>query len=336
MATSPCRLALILVPGFSHLGLSLVTEPLFIANWLARRTVYHWTTLSADGLAVPSSSGIMLPVDQPLMPATPFDIALVVASFDPRSGAADSRVLQWLRRAARAGLRIGGVETGCEIVAAAGILDGIETPVHWYNIEGARERLPDMKAASILFSNDGRHPLSAGGMATLDMMLDIIGREQGTDLAREVAAHLLCDGPRPGRRSQPGAGVAALGESAQVGNDPAQAARALIECSLDEPLSIPQIAARVGCSTRNLQRLFRESFGQSMRDLRDDLRMAAAHQRVQQTDLPLTEIAISCGFSSLAAFSRRYRHRFGVPPSQDRRQSTENTVFRLRGNILQN
>jgi len=65
-----------------------------------------------------------------------------------------------------------------------------------------------------------------------------------------------------------------------------------------------------------------------MRNIRDDLRMAAAHQRVQQTDLPLTEIAVACGFSSLAAFSRRYRQRFGVPPSRDRHQSTANSVFR--------
>jgi AraC family carnitine catabolism transcriptional activator len=49
---------------------------------------------------------------------------------------------------------------------------------------------------------------------------------------------------------------------------------------------------------------------------------------VQQTDLPLTEIALACGFASLAVFSRTYRRRFGVAPSRDRRQSVGNTVFR--------
>jgi AraC family transcriptional regulator, carnitine catabolism transcriptional activator len=330
MIPQTCRIAVLLVPGFSHLGVALVTEPLFIANWLAGRPVFGWTTLSADGLAVPSSSGISLPVDQPLLPTTPFDLALVVASFDPRRAAADARVLQWLRRAARAGVRIGGVETGCEIVAAAELLEGVETPVHWYNIEGARERLPGLRAVRRLFANDGNHPLSAGGTATLDLMLDLIAREAGSDLAHEVAAHLLCNGPRVGAQPQ----MYPSPESGPAGEpgDAALSARALLEATLDEPLSVPQVAARTGVSARHLQRLCRARFGQSLRELRDDLRMAAAHQRVQQTDLSLTEIAVACGFSSLAAFSRSYRRRFGVPPSRDRRQSTDSTVYRLSVN----
>ena len=66
----------------------------------------------------------------------------------------------------------------------------------------------------------------------------------------------------------------------------------------------------------------------SMRDMREDLLMAAAHQRVQQTDLPLTEIAVVCGYASLAVFARTYRRRFDVLPSRDRHQSADNTVFR--------
>jgi AraC family carnitine catabolism transcriptional activator len=327
-----CRIAIILVPGFSHLGLALVTEPFFVANWLARVSLFRWTTLSADGLAVPTSSGISLPVDQPLLPATPFDIALVVSSFDPRRAALDQRLLHWLRRAARAGVRVGGVETGCEIVAAAGLLEGVETPVHWYNIDGARERMSGLRAAPVLYGQDRRHPLSAGGTATLDLMLSLITQEKGADLAREVAAHLLHDGPRPASRMQtpnlPPRAVSSGEDYGPLATDPTDIALAMLDATLDEPLSIARIAEAAGCSARHLQRLCRRRFGQSLRHVRDDLRMAAAHQRVQQTDLPLTEIAVACGFSSLAAFSRRYRLRFGMPPSHDRQQSTANSVFR--------
>ncbi len=333
MDRPPCRIGILLLPGFSHLGLALVTEPLFIANWLAQRPVFRWTTLSADGLAVPASSGLSLAVDQPLSPATPFDIVLVVASFDPQAAAADARVAQWLRWAARSGAQVGGIETGCEVVAAAGLLDGVETPVHWYNIEGARERMPDLAAARRLYAHDGRHPLSAGGTATLDLMLDLIGREAGPALAREIAAHLLHDGPRPGAWTQdrqgPQPGPPAYPLTSPPPTDPAALALAVIEATLDEPLPIAKVARRIGTSPRHLQRLCLARFGRSLRDLRADLRMGAAHQRVQQTDLPLTEIAVACGFTSLAAFSRRYRQRFGVPPSRDRRQATDSSVFRL-------
>jgi AraC family carnitine catabolism transcriptional activator len=331
MEPSPCQIGLVLVPGFSHLGLTLVTEPLFVANWLARRPLFRWTTLSADGLAVASSSGLSLAVDQPLTPAVPFDIALVIASFDSRTAAADARVIQWLRRAARAGVRVGGVETGCEIVAAAGLLDGVEVPVHWYNFAGAQERLPQIRPSRRLHALDRGRPLSAGGMATLDLMLGLIAREQGPQLADEVALHLISDGPRPGTRAQglPLAPPAAAAPARDT--DPALAARARIEATLEDPAPLAALAEATGCSLRHLQRLVRARFGQSLSELRADLRMAAAHQRVQQTDLPLTEIAVACGFSSLAVFSRSYRRRFGVPPSRDRRQTTDTSVFRPRG-----
>lgn len=324
-----CRLGLLLVPGFSHLGLALVTEPLFIANWLAGSELFRWTTLSADGLAVQSSSGARLAVDQPLSSALPFEMVLVIASFDSRAAAEDPRILQWLRRAARLGIGIGGIETGCEIVAAAGLLDGLETPMHWYNIAGAQERLPDVRAARTLFSNSQRHPLSAGGLATLDLMLDILSHQAGAALAREVAHHLLIEGPRAGTDRQPAApGEQPATPAAQSARDPAIAARQMIETGLDEPLTLPELARRAGCSARHLQRLFRARFGQSVQQVRTDLRMAAAHQLVQQTALPLTEVAVACGFASLEVFSRNYRRRFGVAPSRDRRQSTDATVFR--------
>jgi AraC family transcriptional regulator, carnitine catabolism transcriptional activator len=332
MDHQPCRIGVILVPGFSHLGLTLVTEPLFVANWLLQRPFFRWTTLSADGLAVESSSGISLPVDQPLTPATPFDIALVVASFDPRNAATDTRVLQWLRRAARSGVRVGGVETGCEIVAAAGLLDGVETPVHWYNVEGARERMPQLLAARRLYNVEGRHLLSAGGTATLDLMLNLIAREAGSALAQEIAAHLLWDGPRLGMAAQVEHRPVRAPPARR--NDPALIAHEVIEATLDEPLTVPEIATRAGCSPRHLQRLCLARYGKSLRDLREHLRMGAAHQRVQQTDLPLTEIAVACGFASLAAFSRSYRRRFGVSPSRDRHQSIDNSVFRIGGQAI--
>lgn len=322
-----CRLGLLLVPGFSHLGLTLVTEPLFIANWLAGRDLFRWTTLSADGLAVASSSGARLAVDQPLSSVLPFEMVLVIASFDSRTAAEDPRILHWLRRAARAGISVGGIETGCEIVAAAGLLDGQETPMHWYNIAGARERLPDIRASRTLFSNSTRHPLSAGGLATLDLMLDIVSHQAGAALAREVAHHLLIDGPRPGNTRQPVAGSEESRPEAML-HDPAARARALLETTLDDPLPVAELARRAGCSPRHLQRLFRARYGQSIHQARADLRMAAAHQLVQQTTLPLTEVAVACGFASLEVFSRNYRRRFGVAPSRDRRQSIDTTVFR--------
>jgi len=51
------KLALLLLPEFSNFGLAAVTEPLFIANWLAQDTVFEWRTISDDGKPVRASNG---------------------------------------------------------------------------------------------------------------------------------------------------------------------------------------------------------------------------------------------------------------------------------------
>jgi AraC family carnitine catabolism transcriptional activator len=58
------------------------------------------------------------------------------------------------------------------------------------------------------------------------------------------------------------------------------------------------------------------------------IRIAKAHQLLQQTELSVTEVAFSCGFSSPEYFCRLYRAFFGCSPSRDRRQSTTAPVLR--------
>jgi AraC family transcriptional regulator, carnitine catabolism transcriptional activator len=319
------RFGILLVPGFSHLALTLITEPLFIANWLCGKRCFQWTTLSVDGTPVTSSSRMVLPVDRSLAGDMAFDIILVVASFDSRAAATQRPLLQWLRRAARSGVQVGGVETGAEIVAAAGLLQGVAVPVHWYNISGATERLPNLRMTRELYVHAPGRPLSAGGTATLDLMHGLIARSAGPALADEVALHLLADRPRPATQAQPGL----AGPLPAAKDDPAAMVLHLVQNALDDPMSVADLARRAGLSARHLQRVFKGRFGVGVSRMQLDLRMAAAHQLVQQTDVALTEVAAACGFASLSSFSRAYRARFGKPARTDRRQTPQNTVFRL-------
>lgn len=318
------RVGLVLVPGFSYFGLAACIEPMFIANWLSGRRLFEWSTLSADGLAVAASSEVHFPVDFPLGTTHLFQTVLVIASFDARKGAEDTRLINWLRWAERTGAEIGAIETGSEILAAAGMVDGQTVPIHWYNIEGVQERHPGIKVSETLYNLSPRRPISAGATATLDMMIGLVGRVAGQELADEVAQHLLVHRRSGGERQN-------FPEKPR--NDPAQAdpvtrACQIMAAAIDDPVSCGRIAALVGVSERQLQRLFVQRFGHGMSQNYHLLRMKRAHQLVQQTDLPITEIAIACGFNSLEVFSRAYRRAFNVPPSRDRQQSINSSVFR--------
>ena len=327
----PRRFGLLLVTGFSHLAMAMVIEPLFIANWIAQRKLCSWSTLSADGLAVTASSGIHAPVDFPLGTTEHFDVVLVAASFGTREAATDARVLKWLRWAERAGTEVGAIETGSEILAAAGMMDGETAPVHWYNVEGMRERYPDVNVTDTLYSLSSRRPVSAGASATLDMMIALIARMAGQELSDEVAQHLLLQ-----RRQGTDRQKTSHDKNESEARDPVSRARQIMGSTIDEPKSCDAIAKMVGISERHLQRLFQQQLGAGMAEIYHMLRMERAHQLVQLTDLNITQIAMACGFSSLEVFSRNYKKAFGVPPSRDRRQSIDSgiTINKLNGSDL--
>jgi AraC family carnitine catabolism transcriptional activator len=324
MADESRLVGLLLLPDFSQLGLAAVTEPLFVANWLSGRALYRWQTLSLDGRAVRSSSGQKLPVDAGIGEASRFDLLLVLASFDVKRLARDHALKSWLRRVARHGATIGSIETASEVVAAAGLLDGLPVAVHWDNLQGFAESHPRCQAVSQLYTKAEDRLTCAGQSATLDMMLAWIAEDADGALAAEVAAHLMLPSWRRGDEPQP-----APGATAATHADPAlQRAVAIMEQTVEEPLSCARIARRAGLSMRRMQRLFEKALGTTPVRHYQFIRLTKAHALLQQTDLSVTEIAVSAGFGSLEHFCRIYRRQFGCRPRDDRRQSVTAPVLR--------
>lgn len=323
---TPHHLAFVVVPDFSNMGLALAIESLFVANWLAQKKLFSWHILSLDGLSVRASNGMHLPVDGALGEIGTYDTVVVVASFSVKTHAEDQRLLNWLKRMARFGADMGAIETGSEILAAAHLLDGHPAAVHWDNLEGFRERYPDVEASSQLFTLGRGRMTSAGATAVLDMMLRWIGETIDPQLAAEIGQHFLM--PRQRQAAQEQNAPEAGGDS--VANRKVSQALDIMQQNTDEPLLCHEIAARVGLSERQLQRHFQRHVGLSLARQYLRFRLAKAHKLLQQTDLPVTEIAISSGFGSLENFSRSYRRHFGLSPSADRQQSVTAPVFRHR------
>lgn len=324
MADESRLVGLLLLPDFSQLGLAAVTEPLFVANWLSGRTRYRWQILSVDGKAVRSSAGQRLLVDAGIGEASRFDLLLVLASFDVKRLTRDQGLKAWLRRVARHGATIGSIETASEVVAAAGLLDGLPVAVHWDNLQGFAESHPRCQAVSQLYTRSDDRLTCAGQSATLDMMLAWIAVDADAALAGEVAAHLMLPSWRRGDEPQPVAGADAATRA-----DPAlQRVVAIMEQHVEEPLPCGQIARRAGLSMRRMQRLFERALGTTPVRHYQFIRLTKAHALLQQTDLSVTEIAVSSGFGSLEHFCRVYRRQFGCRPRDDRRQSVEAPVLR--------
>ncbi|MFX4315469.1 helix-turn-helix transcriptional regulator, partial [Enterobacter sp. 63] len=96
---------------------------------------------------------------------------------------------------------------------------------------------------------------------------------------------------------------------------------AFIEENLAQPLTLADLAAQAALSEYHFARMFRQSMQQAPHQYVMLRRMEKARVLVTQSNQPLTDIALACGFNSASHFSNRFRSVMGMTPSQLRAAS---------------
>lgn len=95
-------------------------------------------------------------------------------------------------------------------------------------------------------------------------------------------------------------------------------AQSVIECALDRPLKLEQIAAAACLSPYHLHRLFTQVFGETPHRYAVRRRMERAKRLLAETEMPVTMVCLDSGFQSLGSFSTLFRKRTGSTPQQFR------------------
>lgn len=91
---------------------------------------------------------------------------------------------------------------------------------------------------------------------------------------------------------------------------------AFIEASLAQPLTLADLAQEAALSEYHFARMFSLSMKMAPHQYVMQRRMTRAQDLVRNTSLPLTDIALACGFSSASHFSNRFKSVLGMTPSQ--------------------
>jgi AraC-like DNA-binding protein len=92
-----------------------------------------------------------------------------------------------------------------------------------------------------------------------------------------------------------------------------------VHANLDSTLDIDELAGLIRMSSSHFTRSFTKSVGLTPHRYVIQCRVEKARELLTATDLPLTEIALSAGFSDQSHFSRRFQELTGVPPGAYRR-----------------
>ena len=82
---------------------------------------------------------------------------------------------------------------------------------------------------------------------------------------------------------------------------------------------MPELAGRLGVTERHLRRVFAQAHGVSPIDYLTTQRLLQAKQLLTDTDLPVTEVALACGFESLRRFNAVFAEQVRLKPTELRR-----------------
>ncbi len=96
-------------------------------------------------------------------------------------------------------------------------------------------------------------------------------------------------------------------------------ALALIEAGAMDDGDVDALAGRLGVGERQLRRLFRQHLGASPVAVAQTRRVLLAKQLIQETRLPMAEVALAAGFGSVRRFNETFQQLFGRPPAELRR-----------------
>ncbi|WP_216216433.1 GlxA family transcriptional regulator [Amycolatopsis aidingensis] len=224
-------------------------------------------------------------------------------------------VLDALRRAAAAGTRIASICSGAFVLAATGLLDGHRATTHWLAAADLAARHPAIEVdPDVLYVDNGQLLTSAGAAAGLDLCLHLIRRDYGSAVAADAARLSVMPLEREGGQAQ-----------FIVHDQPPTPRGSVLEPLLRwmedhaaTELTLEDIAAQAGMSTRSLNRRFREQTGTTPLQWLLRARIRQAQHLLEATDHPIDRIAGQVGFGSPTAFRERFKRIVGTSPNSYR------------------
>lgn len=312
VANRPQDIHFLLLPEFSMMGFVSAIEPLRVANRF-RQHSYRWHILSCDGGPVTASNGTSVNAEGGFQNAAAVETLFVVAGFNPLACYRPA-LAAWLRALQRQGAALAAVDTGAFVLAEAQLLGAGPVTLHWEARPAFMERYPALAVTQELFETEAPCITCAGGTAAIDLMLALIGRKHGRDLAAAVSEQFVLGRIRSPSDHQ------RMEIAARYGLHSKKTIQVikLMQEHIEDPLSADDLAGMISVTRRQLERLFAAHLHDTPAHFYVGVRLERARELLQQTDMSIMAVCVACGFGSASHFSRAYRARFGRSPKDDR------------------
>ena len=289
-----------------------------------RGAPYRIVVASRRGGRIRSSSGLPL-LAQPIARAVGkrrIDTLIVPGGPGVDRAVVDANTVDWVRRQAASSRRVASVCTGAFLLAEAGVLAGRRVTTHWKFCSRLQQRYPAVQVdPDPIFLHNDRIWTSAGVTAGIDLSLALVEEDLGRKVAMTVARHLVVFLNRPGGQSQFSAPLEAQ-TAAAFGNAPNRFAplHDWIAENVAGDLRVERLAEQAGMSPRTFARVYAAKMGVTPARMVERIRIEAVRRSLEETDLPIKQIAALCGFGQEERLRRAFARQVGTTPVEYRRR----------------
>lgn len=211
----------------------------------------------------------------------------------------------------RPGARLASICTGAFVLAAAGKLDGRRATTHWKSVDKFRQLYPKVLLdPNVLYTDEGDVLTSAGEAAGIDLCLHMIRSDHGAAVANEVARATVVPPHRDGGQAQ------FIKTPVPEPRSPSTwRARAWALENLHLRFTLKDLADKEAMSVRTFTRRFRAEVGVPPGQWLLQQRLQRARQLLEETDLPVEQVAARTGFGTTVSLRQHFQTALGVSPS---------------------
>ncbi|MFE1765151.1 GlxA family transcriptional regulator [Streptomyces angustmyceticus] len=281
--------------------------------------LYDFRVCTPQPGPVPTTAGYDMLVTRGLSALESAD-TVVVPGWTPAGEPLAPAVRTALRRAHARGARLVAICSGAFALAQTGLLDGRRATTHWNLSAALAERFPRVEVdPAVLYIDHGDLATSAGAAAGVDLCLHLVRRDHGAAHAARIARHMVMPPHREGGQAQY---APPPGDRADPAPGMEESLAPLLEWvagRLSEPVSVDDMAGRLGISPRTLARRFADQLGTSPGQWLLSRRLTAARALLEESDLPVEAVALRVGLSSATNFRRRFQRALHTTPAAYRR-----------------
>jgi transcriptional regulator GlxA family with amidase domain len=303
--------------GFSEVEVAGIVHTLTTANEVLAHPVLSWRCVSDTPGYVSSEAGMIVQAEAALDDVVPPHTLIVVGGRKVVSPL-------WVRRMRIMQRKVLPVvllsEAATQYIQSAKPKGKVTT--HWRDA-AQLEETGFYPALSTRFCEKSNGVITAAGRAaTPELVIGLIAPLLSSAQLAELGSRLLLGTIRKSDAEQP-KGIA---DNAGLFDAQITQVLRLMEDSIAEPLPMHELADEIGISTRQLERAFKAALKDTPAKFYKRLRAKRARAMIEETLLPLVDVAVATGFGSNNTLSKAIKDEYGLTPSKMRARKRVNLL----------